>query len=301
MVPQVSLIIPVHNRRSLTLRCLAVLRDQGQLGECLVVVVDDGSTDSTAEAIGQEFPTVVVLRGDGHLWWTGAIALGMEYAYRQGAEYFVWLNDDTLPYPEAIPCLVSACQANPTWISAGQCHEPGQPHRPSYGGLNQRWWGLKRLTADREQRRTCDALPGNLTCLPRRVVEDLGYPRSDLTPHYHGDVLYTTRARRRGYQLVLVGVARAVCADNPGNESWLVGRASAAQVWQGFWSPKSPFYIPGFWHFCLYLWGTWGIVVFCRPYLHWSIIALLRLALPLSLRQKLQCQIRRLQRYPLSR
>jgi|YNPMSStandDraft_2_1061718.scaffolds.fasta_scaffold131259_1 GT2 family glycosyltransferase len=39
------IIIPVHNRKSITLKCLDNLEKNGDLARFRVVVVDDGSTD----------------------------------------------------------------------------------------------------------------------------------------------------------------------------------------------------------------------------------------------------------------
>jgi len=38
-----------------------------------VIVVDDGSSDRTAEEAAKNYPKVIILQGDGNLWWTGAI------------------------------------------------------------------------------------------------------------------------------------------------------------------------------------------------------------------------------------
>ncbi|MFP3345185.1 glycosyltransferase, partial [Halomonas sp. SIMBA_159] len=85
-------IIPVHNRKNITLKCLETLKQCGDLDRYYTIVVDDGSTDGTSEAITNLYPEVTILTGDGNLWWTGAIRKGMEYAYERGAEYFIWLN-----------------------------------------------------------------------------------------------------------------------------------------------------------------------------------------------------------------
>ncbi len=65
---KVELIIPVYNRREITLQALRSLRridDQGL--NVHIIVVDDGSTDGTGEAIRRDFPEVQIVEGDGTL------------------------------------------------------------------------------------------------------------------------------------------------------------------------------------------------------------------------------------------
>jgi len=72
-VKNIYIIIPVHNRKSLTLACLKNLKTNGDLQKYQVIVVDDGSSDRTAEEVAENYPEVTILKGDGNLWWTGAI------------------------------------------------------------------------------------------------------------------------------------------------------------------------------------------------------------------------------------
>jgi GT2 family glycosyltransferase len=69
----IYIIIPVHNRKQITIACLENLNACDDLQKYHVIVVDDGSTDGTAEAIRSQYPIVEILTGDGNLWWTGAI------------------------------------------------------------------------------------------------------------------------------------------------------------------------------------------------------------------------------------
>ena len=64
------IVIPVHNRKHFTRDCLLSLRKQ-TFQNFTIIVIDDGSSDGTGEMIQKEFPEVVLLHGDGNLWWTG--------------------------------------------------------------------------------------------------------------------------------------------------------------------------------------------------------------------------------------
>ena len=56
------LVIPVRNRREITLRCLRHLRDHRDLDWLNVIVVDDGSTEGTSEAVRKEFREVQLVQ-----------------------------------------------------------------------------------------------------------------------------------------------------------------------------------------------------------------------------------------------
>ena len=73
------IVIPVHDRLAFTRACLAGLAGQAP-EDVTIVVVDDGSTDGTSRAVAEEFPSVKLLRGDGTLWWAGAMNVGVGWA-----------------------------------------------------------------------------------------------------------------------------------------------------------------------------------------------------------------------------
>lgn len=281
----VYILIPVHNRKTTTIQCLTHLAVQGDLEKFQIVVIDDGSTDDTAAAIQATYSSVTVLQGNGNLWWTGAIKLGMEYAYAQGADFFIWLNDDTLPEPGAIATLVSKCAHNSPCAVAAQCYDNAFP---TYGGQRKEGLSHSPLLPPKGGDAHCDSLSGNLTCIPRAAVERIGYPPAEKLPHYQGDTVYTWQLKQAGFQIIVTDQARAFCQKNPGSPSWLMADTSIGELWKSLGSPKSPFYAPGFWHFCIALWGPLGMLVFIRPYFRLALISLLKWTLPKALLQQLK-------------
>ena len=95
----IYIVIPVFNRKHFTKDCLISLRNQTYKYH-KTIIVDDGSTDGTKQMLESEFPEVIVLSGDGNLWWTKSINMGIRHALSLGADYIMTLNNDTIATPD---------------------------------------------------------------------------------------------------------------------------------------------------------------------------------------------------------
>src|SRR5436190_2986925 len=166
------MVIPVHNRREVTLACLRALASDGILDWATILIVDDGSTDGTGEAIAGEFPRVVVLRGNGSWWWAGAIRRGMELALARGAARIFWLNDDCQPPAGGLARLRDevARSTGVRWIEARS------PDGWSYGAHRKTLWRIRRCTPEEERLGKIDSFSGNCVCVPREWIERIGLP-----------------------------------------------------------------------------------------------------------------------------
>lgn len=206
MKEPVYIIIPVHNRKQITLSCLENLRKNGDLDRYHTVIIDDGSTDGTTEAINKKYPNVTILPGDGNLWWTGAMALGMQYADEQGAEYFIWLNDDCLPDCDTLPKLIDYLKNNPNAIAAPTCYaQEDNLLVKKYNGAR----GRKACAADFGEVIEVDSMSGWCVAISAAVVRGIGVPDAKKFPHYCGDNMYILKANRSGFKAYLVGDTKA--------------------------------------------------------------------------------------------
>src|SRR5437588_7973739 len=89
--PRVAVVVPVYNKIALTVRFLKSFR-KVRYPNYTIVVIDDGSQDGTSEVLKQRFPQVVVLPGDGNLWWSGATNVGVEYALGHDYDFVLTIN-----------------------------------------------------------------------------------------------------------------------------------------------------------------------------------------------------------------
>ena len=199
----VYIIIPVFNRKETTLACLAKLEATGASKRYHVVVVDDASTDGTAEAIAAQYPETVVVAGDGDLWWTGGMALGMEYAAKQGAEYFIWLNDDCVPVDDALFQLVDYMRDHPHTIAAPTCY--AEMDDGSLVKQHNAFVGRSGFAASAGEVLSAEGLSGWCVGIPGEVFDEIGVPDAKKFPHYSGDDTYIYRATKAGFKACVIG------------------------------------------------------------------------------------------------
>jgi GT2 family glycosyltransferase len=242
----VSLIIPVYNRKETTLSCLQHLERCGDLQRYHVIVVDDGSTDGTAEAIKTLYLDVILLSGNGDLWWTGAMAKGMEYAYSHGSEYCIWLNDDCIPEPQVLSQLVEFMKAHPNTLAGPTCYayESDALVRHHNGFI-----GKQGCSANPGEVLAVDGMSGWCVGIPASVFAKIGPPDVMKFPHYSGDDMYTFKATRNGFKAYLIGDLKVTLVgavhDKLGFQSYFQAKRSAADTFQAlFFSKKSPYRLP---------------------------------------------------------
>lgn len=200
------IVIPVHNRKHFTRQCLESLRNQ-TYPNFKVIIVDDGSTDGTEEMVREEFSEVLLLKGDGNLWWTGATNMGVKYALENHADYIMTLNDDTIATPDFIEKMMYWAEKKPTAL-LGALAIDAHTDEPVYGGeiINWKWATAKLLLNElkpEEQHGLHEVthFPGRGLMIPVAVFNEIGLYDQKHFPHYSADYDFTHRAIRAGYKI----------------------------------------------------------------------------------------------------
>lgn len=73
-----------------------------------IIVVDNGSTDGSADKIASEFPQVTLIKNETNLGYAGGNNVGIEYALKEKAPYILVLNNDTVVSPDALSTLLQS-------------------------------------------------------------------------------------------------------------------------------------------------------------------------------------------------
>jgi GT2 family glycosyltransferase len=105
-----SVVVPAFNHAALTDQCLdAIFASRPKTVSLDVIVVDDGSTDSTADVIEARGDFV---RGIHHERSTGFATACNDGAAAADGDWLVFLNNDTIPQPGWLDALVKYAAAN---------------------------------------------------------------------------------------------------------------------------------------------------------------------------------------------
>lgn len=109
------LVVLNWNGRDDTLELLASLA-RAELPETTVLVVDNGSTDGTLEAVHAAFPSVRTLQTGANLGFAGGNNRGIDLALQHGADVIGVLNNDTFVAPDFWRPLVSVAVTGKTAV-----------------------------------------------------------------------------------------------------------------------------------------------------------------------------------------
>lgn len=106
----ISVIIVSWNTRELLLAAVESVLVQEVEAELELIVVDNGSTDGTVDALREHFPGLTVLVPETNLGFAGGNNLGLEQAT---GEYTLLLNPDTIVRPGALATLLRCAEEQP--------------------------------------------------------------------------------------------------------------------------------------------------------------------------------------------
>ena len=233
---KIAVLLTCHNRKDNTLQCLSSFYAQQGLEinfTATIFLVDDGSTDGTAEAIETMFPSVKIIKGDGNLYWNRGMHLAWKTAAATGDfDYYLWLNDDTYLLNEAIETLLMT--AFDKSIVCGSTHSL-ENTQITYGGFRK---NPDRLVAPNGQFQPCDYLNGNCVLISKKVFGLVG----NLDPifqHALGDFDYSLRAKKMGITLYIAPKFVGVCERHTELPKWISPSASLSKRIKHLYSASS--------------------------------------------------------------
>lgn len=208
---RVAVVICTWNKREFVLQCIQSVLSSNYR-ELEIIVVDNDSSDGTADAVRKQFPNVKLIVNSENLGGAGGFNTGLNYVLAADCFDFVHLLDnDTVVAPDATQGLVDALQARPNAACCGsKIMHMDEPDRIQEIGAFLKWNSCKvKLNQQyRKDRRpqnkktvSVDYVPAcsmmvRVSALKHISIMDYEYFI------YFDDIEWCTRFKRAGYEII---------------------------------------------------------------------------------------------------
>ncbi|WP_345782614.1 glycosyltransferase, partial [Dokdonella sp.] len=202
--PRVSIIVPVYNKIAYTGACLRSIAEQAGPTPFEVIVVDDGSTDATAQRLAG-IAGLRLLRNERNLGFIGSCNAGAAAAR---GDCVLFLNNDTVVTEGWLEALVRCLEEAPDagLVGAKLVYPDGRLQEA--GGIvfdDGSGWNVGRFDEPDDPRygfrREVDYCSGAAIVLRRELFEQLGRFDTRYTPAYYEDTDLAFAVRAAGLKV----------------------------------------------------------------------------------------------------
>jgi len=214
----IAILIASYNRRINTYKTIKKIYNQKKKFnyKIKIFLTDDNSTDNTAGFIKKKYSEITILKGNNNLYWTGGTNKSWRAAIKDQIkfDYYLWLNDDTFLYPNAITDLLSATKffSKKNLICVGSTKD--RNNKRTYGGflnLGSKTRVFKNtIIYPNQNYQAINRFNGNIVLISREVQKKIGLLNENLK-HYFSDIEYGIRAEKKNIKMVICPGYQGIC------------------------------------------------------------------------------------------
>ncbi|GAA0133324.1 hypothetical protein YSY43_01640 [Paenibacillus sp. YSY-4.3] len=199
-----SIIIPTYNQKELLLQCIAGIEAHTE-HPYEIIVIDDGSTDGTGEALQKRRGAVRVGSHRGNLGFASAVNTGLMMAKGQK---IVLLNNDVIVTERWLKQMIAVLDSNPNAAVGPVTNYIGgeqQIDTDYHSRSEMESFAANYNVADRSKWRETDRLVGFCVLFSRELFEEVGYFDEGYEIGNFEDDDWMLRLRLQGKRLVIAG------------------------------------------------------------------------------------------------
>jgi GT2 family glycosyltransferase len=199
-----SVIVLSWNGQADLPECLAAL-DAQEFADWEVLVVDNGSTDGSAELVREQYPHMRLIRNQDNLGFAAGNNRGLRVAT---GDVLVLLNQDTVVRPGWLQALVHAFEADPhCGVVGAKALYPDGRIQHAGGYVDARGeaahYGYRGPDSGQfDEQREVDFVTGAALAMSRAALVEIGGLDEGFQHAYYEDVDWCYRAREAGYRVL---------------------------------------------------------------------------------------------------
>ena len=195
------IVTAVHNRYEITKKFIENLQKQ-TFKQWKLILIDDGSTDGTGEMVKNILPDSIILRGNGKLFWGGALHKAYKYIEKnqniKDEDFILISNDDTVWNENFLNIGAGLLKENPDcFITA--CGFGKTSGKQVDGAINMdlknNFGVLEKGTAEGNCASTRELF------MTAGIWRKTGGFHPTLLPHYLSDYEFTIRGFKKGFKI----------------------------------------------------------------------------------------------------
>ena len=234
-------VVVTYNRIELLKRTVCCLQKNKPVTS--IVVVNNGSTDGTAEWLKMQTGLVVISQTN--VGGSGGFYTGMQYAYQAGADWIWCMDDDVFPRTDCLEQLLQYAGMEQVGILSPRRLQEGKlfthefqeynltnPFASMYSGK------LSKQTTTVPTEIKGAAFEGPF--IRREVVEKIGFPNKELFI-FCDDTDYCLRTVQAGYKIIYVPTALMDKEKFFSNDSW--SERNKKKKWKRFYQIRNSTYL----------------------------------------------------------
>ncbi|MES2213790.1 MAG: glycosyltransferase family 2 protein [Patescibacteria group bacterium] len=218
----IYIILPILNRKQLTLELLASLSLQ-TYKDFDITIVDDGSTDGSKEEIRVRYPDIQIIEGAGDWWWAESVNMGLRFVLPKAKEgdFVLIINNDVEVKSNYLDEHIRTSTENGRAV-VGSLVKNFYDDRIHDAGILIDWstYSFPNREYDPSTKtKKVDALTTRGVLVPVEVFKKTGLFTS-LLPHHAADMNFSLCAKRAGFPLIMSYEAVVYSKEKKGEKAW---------------------------------------------------------------------------------
>ena len=196
----IHVVTAVHNRMQITKKFAEVLNAQTIRNKIHLLLVDDGCTDDTVSVVKSIFSNITVIRGDGNLWWGGALDKAYHWLQKNAdlSDIVLISNDDVQYGLDYIEIGVRKLNGRENVLLSGLAKDRNSDE--IYDTPLK--WDFENLKAERTfDKELANCVSTRSLFMRVSTLVKVGGFHPILLPHYASDYEWTIRAVRKGCRI----------------------------------------------------------------------------------------------------